>query len=75
MQFLQEIPHFGYCDEINVGELIKLRKELKFVAETYSVKLTMMPLFMKAASLALLKYPIINSSLDLANDAIVFKLA
>ena len=41
--------------------LIQLRSELKDVYAKRDIKLTMMPFFMKAMSLALKQFPIINS--------------
>jgi len=55
------IPHFTYCEEIDMTELIKLRLELKEVYAKQDIKLTMMPFFMKAISLALKEFPLINS--------------
>ena len=63
------IPHFTYCEEIDMTDLIKLRLELK---ETHvvkemakqDIKLTMMPFFMKAISLALKEFPVINSQVN-----------
>ncbi|XP_068878670.1 lipoamide acyltransferase component of branched-chain alpha-keto acid dehydrogenase complex, mitochondrial isoform X1 [Aphelocoma coerulescens] len=59
-----KIPHFGYCDEIDLTQLVQLREELKPLAELRGVKLSFMPFFIKAASLGLLQYPILNASLD-----------
>ena len=58
------IPHFTYCEEIDMTELIKLRLELKEVYAKQNIKLTMMPFFMKAMSLALKEFPIINSQVN-----------
>ncbi|XP_029473531.1 lipoamide acyltransferase component of branched-chain alpha-keto acid dehydrogenase complex, mitochondrial [Rhinatrema bivittatum] len=58
------IPHFGYCDEIDMSQLAKLRDELKPIAEARGVKLSFVPFFLKAASLGLLQYPILNASVD-----------
>ncbi|PCH95422.1 MAG: dihydrolipoamide acetyltransferase [Gammaproteobacteria bacterium] len=63
------IPHFTYCEEIDMTELIKLRLELKetlVVKEMakQDIKLTMMPFFMKAMSLALKEFPVINSQVN-----------
>ena len=59
------IPHFTYCEEIDMTNLIKLRGELKEVYAKQDIKLTMMPFFMKAMSLALKQFPVVNSQ---AND-------
>ncbi len=58
------IPHFTYCEEIDMTELIKLRLELKEVYAKQDIKLTMMPFFMKAMSLALKEFPLINSQVN-----------
>lgn len=58
------IPHFTYCEEIDMTELIKLRLELKELYAKQDIKLTMMPFFMKAMSLALKEFPVINSQVN-----------
>jgi len=55
------VPHFGYCDEIEVDELMEVREELKKTAQERGVKLTYMPFMVKAASMALRSFPILNS--------------
>ena len=55
------IPHFTYCEEIDMTNLIKLRGELKEVYAKQDINLTMMPFFMKAMSLALKQFPVVNS--------------
>ncbi|MBN3307309.1 ODB2 dehydrogenase, partial [Amia calva] len=42
-----KIPHFGYCDEVDLTELVKLRSALKSVAEHRGIKLSYMPFFIK----------------------------
>ncbi len=58
------IPHFTYCDEIDMTDLIVLRGQLKEVYAKQDIKLTMMPFFMKAMSMALKKYPLVNSQVN-----------
>lgn len=55
------IPHFTYCEEIDLTELIALRLSLKDIYAKQGVKLTMMPFFMKALSLAIKDFPVLNS--------------
>jgi len=65
---VSSIPHFTYCEEIDMTDLIALRLTLKSQyskdASKNDLKLTMMPFFMKAMSLALNEYPIINSQVN-----------
>lgn len=58
------IPHFTYCEEIDMTDLVALRKQLKTRYQEQGIKLTMMPFFMKAMSLAIKEYPILNSQLN-----------
>lgn len=58
------IPHFTYCEEIDLTELIALRLSLKDNLAKQGVKLTMMPFFMKAMSLALNEFPILNTQVN-----------
>jgi len=67
------IPHFGYYDEIDMTNLVQVRKDLKAVCQERGVKLSYMPFMVKAASMALLHYPIINSSVDVQKETITFK--
>ncbi|PRP80404.1 hypothetical protein PROFUN_11950 [Planoprotostelium fungivorum] len=58
------IPHFGLCDEIIADGMIKLRSQLKKTAEEQGVKLTYMPIILKATSMALSRYPQLNASFN-----------
>ena len=49
------IPHMGYTDEFNLTKLASYRQEL-------SPKVSMLAFFIKATSLALKEYPMINAS-------------
>ncbi len=64
VESVSTIPHFTYCEEIDMTELIKLRLELKEVYAKQDIKLTMMPFFMKAISLALKEFPVINTQVN-----------
>eukprot|EP00002_Diphylleia_rotans_P014139 TRINITY_DN274_c0_g2_i1.p1 TRINITY_DN274_c0_g2~~TRINITY_DN274_c0_g2_i1.p1 ORF type:complete len:507 (+),score=137.80 TRINITY_DN274_c0_g2_i1:61-1581(+) len=68
-----QIPALGYSDEIVMNELIKLRTDLKPVAESKGVKITYMPFLIKAVSMAITQYPIMNSSLSRDMNEITIK--
>ncbi|KAF0698332.1 Aste57867_11052 [Aphanomyces stellatus] len=59
-----KVPHFGYADEIEMDALDELRQRLKVVAAERGVKVTYLPLMIKAASLALKYHPILNASVS-----------
>jgi pyruvate dehydrogenase E2 component (dihydrolipoamide acetyltransferase) len=66
------VPHFAYFDEVDLSELVNLRKELKSEAAEQGVKLTYLPFFLKAISLAIPKFPAVNASLDLGTQEVVY---
>ncbi|XP_028403645.1 lipoamide acyltransferase component of branched-chain alpha-keto acid dehydrogenase complex, mitochondrial-like [Dendronephthya gigantea] len=68
-----KIPHFGYCDEITLNQLITFRENAKELAMGRGVRLSFMPMFIKAASMALKYYPVLNSSVDENCENITFK--
>jgi len=68
-----KIPHFGYKDEVDMTQLVKLRSELRAACLERGIKLSYMPFIVKACSLALLHYPILNSTLDAQADTITYK--
>jgi 2-oxoisovalerate dehydrogenase E2 component (dihydrolipoyl transacylase) len=68
-----KIPHFGYCDEIDVSRLVELRKELKGVAEGRGTKISYMPVILKACSLALSEFPVLNATFDPVKETITYK--
>ena len=55
------IPHFTFVDELDVTGLMELRAKLVASHGTAELKITLMPLFIKALSLAINQFPIINS--------------
>lgn len=59
------IPFFTLSDELDASKLIKLRKDMKAAHP----KLTMLPFFIKACSIAMVEYPIVNSLVDNDLDA------
>ncbi|MCL1095950.1 dihydrolipoyllysine-residue acetyltransferase [Shewanella kaireitica] len=58
------IPHFTYCEEFDLTELVALRESMKKKYSTDELKLTMMPFFMKSMSLALAQFPDMNSQVN-----------
>ncbi len=58
------IPHFTVSDELVMDNLMSLRKLLKPEFEANNVKLSFMPFFVKAMSLALNEFPVVNSQLN-----------
>jgi len=58
------VPHFSVSEEIEMDNLMLARAQLKASFEEEGVKLSFMPFFIKAMSLALAKFPVINSQVN-----------
>jgi pyruvate dehydrogenase E2 component (dihydrolipoamide acetyltransferase) len=67
------IPHVTNFDDADVTDLEHLRKGLPQGFLGANLKLTMMPLVMKAVALALRRHPVLNASLDDQKEEIVYK--
>lgn len=68
-----KIPHFSYSEEIDMTKMVQVREEVKVEAASRGIKITYMPFFIKATSVCLHKFPILNSSFDEENISIVYK--
>ena len=65
--------HYTYVEQINVTKLVKLREDAKAAAKADGVSLSYLPFIIKAVCHALKKFPIVNATLDEANQKIVLK--
>jgi 2-oxoisovalerate dehydrogenase E2 component (dihydrolipoyl transacylase) len=62
-----------YADEIIMNEILKCRQELKPLAESHGVKLSLLPFAIKAASLAMKEYPVLNSTLNAEEYKVTYR--
>ncbi len=65
--------HFTVVDDLDVTELVALRREVKDVNRDQGVKLTYLPFIMKAVVAGLRAFPWLNASLDEVNQEVVLK--
>lgn len=66
-----EIPHFSYFEQVEATRLVQLRQNVKAQADNEGIHLTYMPFFIKALSLTIQQYPMVNSMLDPGSNTIV----
>ncbi len=66
-------PHVTIFDEVDVTELVAMRKEAKPLAEERGVKLTYLPFIVKAVVAGLKKFPELNASIDDEKQEIIYK--
>ncbi|KAM9958391.1 hypothetical protein ACTFIW_001253 [Dictyostelium discoideum] len=67
------VPHFGFTEEYIMDSLSDLRNKVKPLAAEKGIKLSYLPFIIKAASLSLLRYPVLNSSISQDQTEIVYK--
>ncbi|HEY8394302.1 MAG TPA: dihydrolipoamide acetyltransferase family protein, partial [Thermaerobacter sp.] len=66
-------PHVTHVEEVDVTELVELRRKALPLAEQRGIKLTYLPFLVKAVVAALQQNPIFNASLDPETQEIVLK--
>ncbi|MDX1706187.1 dihydrolipoyllysine-residue acetyltransferase [Pseudidiomarina sp.] len=64
MKSVSTIPHFTYADEFDLTAVMALQKQLKERYKDEGVRITMMPFFIKALSLAIKEFPIMNAQVN-----------
>lgn len=67
------VPSLGLCDDIVMNELVEIRASLKEEAAKQGIKLSYLPFMIKATSLALGKFPIVNSWFETGSDSYTMK--
>jgi len=67
------IPHVTHHDKADITDLDRLRRQYAARVERAGGKLTMTAVLLKVLGSALRKFPKFNSSVDMANHAIVYK--
>jgi len=66
-------PHFTYVEEIDATELVNLRESLKPIAAAQGIKLTYIPIIMKACSVVFRQFPNVNAIMDDEAGELVIK--
>lgn len=61
MSAAAKVPHFYFVEEINCDALVELKASFKDNNKDNNVKHTFLPLLVKALSMALREYPLMNS--------------
>jgi pyruvate dehydrogenase E2 component (dihydrolipoamide acetyltransferase) len=69
----QVSAHVTHVDEVDMTDVVMLREALKGSAEKRGVRLTYLPLIIKALVPALKEFPYINASVDLSSGNIILK--
>lgn len=65
------IPDYSYFDSLDATRLIQLRNKIKAEAEKENIKVSYMPFILRALSMTMLKFPLLNSSVDFEKKEII----
>lgn len=57
-----QVQHLTLCEDVCMDAMVQLRRDLQASAAARGVKLSYMPLLLKAASIALLQFPMLNAT-------------
>lgn len=66
------IPHFSYFVEADMTRLNQLKAKISEKAASENIQLTYMPFFIRALSLTIDKFPLMNASLDYRRKIILY---
>jgi len=69
----RDIPHILTAEEVDATNLVGARKALNEEFEAQGVKLSYLPIVMKACVAALKRYPSFNASLDMERQEIIYR--
>lgn len=73
MSMAAKVPHFYYVEEINCNALVELKESLQNNNSEPNVKYTFLPLLIKSLSVALSKYPTLNSCFNEESLEVILK--
>lgn len=73
MSLAAKVPHFHYLEEINCDSLVQLKARFQTENKDNTIKHTFLPFLIKSLSMALSKYPMLNSSFIEETNEVVLK--
>ncbi|XP_072974922.1 lipoamide acyltransferase component of branched-chain alpha-keto acid dehydrogenase complex, mitochondrial [Typha angustifolia] len=73
MSLAAKVPHFHYLEEINCDALVELKASFQNNNTDQNVKHTFLPFLIKSLSMALNKYPLLNSSFNEETNEVILK--
>lgn len=65
------VPHFSYFEQADASRIVKLKDSVKQRGIEEGIKVTWTPFFLRALSLTIAKFPIMNTSVDMKNHKIL----
>lgn len=68
-----KIPHFHYVEEINCDALVELKSSFQNENSDPDIKFTFLPILIKSLSMAMSKYPWLNSRFSEELNEVILK--
>lgn len=65
------IPHFSYFEQAEASRIVKLKDSVKQKGLDEGIHVTWTPFFIRALSLTIQKFPIMNASVDMKNHKVL----
>lgn len=66
-----QIPQFSYFEPVDATHLIQMRQKFKAKAAEQGIQLSYMPFFIRALSLTIQQYPMMNCCIDMSQSQIL----
>lgn len=73
MSMAAKVPHFHYVEEIKCDALVELKQSFQSNNSDSNVKHTFLPLLIKTLSMAMGKYPLMNSCFNEESLEVILK--
>ncbi|XP_006645814.2 lipoamide acyltransferase component of branched-chain alpha-keto acid dehydrogenase complex, mitochondrial [Oryza brachyantha] len=73
MSLAAKVPHFHYLEEINCDALVELKASFQNANKDQNIKHTFLPFLIKSLSMAISKYPLLNSCFVEEANEVIFK--
>lgn len=73
IQSKHSAAHMTVFDDVEIGELIRIRSKFKEKLAEEGIKLSYLPFIIKAVALALKKHKALNSEMDMENSKMIYK--
>lgn len=67
----KEIVHFSYFESVDATRLVQMKNKFNQKGKEEHIHITFIPFLVKALSIALSKFPKVNSSIDLNNNTLL----
>ncbi|MFO7850716.1 MAG: dihydrolipoamide acetyltransferase family protein, partial [Spirochaetia bacterium] len=73
LESTRSAAHMSLFEEVEISELVAVRKKYKDIFAEQGIRLTYLPFFLKALTRALADFPVLNSEMDIEHNKLIYK--